>query len=107
MPDGYRPVGQAEGEPAAVPPRRMAPLQCVAISLLIAAGLAVLVTSPSVARPFQGGALALYDARHYRAGPFATFRVDRGALAAVAAPEAAARAARGRWARLEFAPVWK
>ena len=54
-----------------------------------------------------GGALALYDARHYRAGPFATFRVDRGALAAVAAPEAAARAARGRWARLEFAPVWK
>ncbi|CAH0379309.1 unnamed protein product [Pelagomonas calceolata] len=51
-----------------------------------------------------GGALALYDARHYRAGPFATFRVDRGALAAVAAPEAAARAARGRWARLEFAP---
>ena len=37
-----------------------------------------------------GGALALYDARHYRAGPFATFRVDRGALAAVAAPEAEA-----------------
>mgnify|MGYP006101348083 FL=1 len=64
---GYRAVGQEEGVPAQHP-RRKAPLQCVAISILIVSGFAILATSPSLARPFMQGQHAIGQASNSTRG---------------------------------------